>query len=348
MTDDSIPRSIALLLLIFGGALFASAETAFSYCNRIRMKTLADDGDRKAERVMKLLDRFDDSIIVILIGTNVLHVVASLIATLLAISLLPWNEGLASLVASIVLTILIFIFSETIPKTFAKDNADALAKFYALPLYILTILFKPLVLFFSLFTRLAKKIASLFSHNTEEEPTITEDEFADMVETVEEHGILEHEESEIIKSAIEFGDSLVSEAMVKLEKVTMIDINSSSDDVRNVILSCRYSRIPVYRGTPTNIIGILATRRCLWKIIHGQDFDINDSLIESYMTSPDTRLDSLFEDMCRTKSMMAVVIDSFGQSRGIITLEDILEEIVGEIYDEDDPEGAASGKEVRA
>lgn len=348
MPDDSIPRSIALLVLILAGGLFASCETAFSYCNRIRMKTLADDGDRKAARVIKLLDKFDDGIIVILIGTNIVHILASLIATLLAISLLPMNEGLASLVASVVLTILIFIFSETIPKTFAKDNADALAKIYALPLDVLTVILKPLVMFFSLFTHLAKWIASLFSTGAAEEPTITEDEFAGMVETVEEHGILEPEESEIIKSAIEFSDSLVTDVMVPLEKVTMIDINASSDDVRNVILSCRYSRIPLYRGSPQNIIGILQTRRCLWQIIHGQDFDINDSLTEPYMTAPDTRLDKLFEDMGRSKAMMAVVIDSFGQSRGIITLEDILEEIVGEIYDEDDPEGAASPKEVRA
>jgi len=339
MPEDSIPRSIALLLLILGGGFFASAETAFSYCNRIRMKTLAEDGDRKAHCVMKVLDRFDDTIIAVLIGNNVIHVVASLLATLLAIDLLPFSEGIASLIASVVLTILVFIFSETIPKTIAKDNADSMAKLYAFPVWIFSTVLIPLEIFFSFFTKLARVIVKLFSGVGTEEPSITEDEFTDMVETVEESGSLEPEESEIIKSAIEFRDMLTSDVMVPIEQVTMLDINAPYSEVYRVLSQSRFSRIPIYRGSIENVIGLVQVKKCLWRVIHDQSFRLEEMLTGTYVTTPEKPLVELFEDLARNKAMMAFVIDSFGKTKGIITLEDILEEIVGEIYDEDDPEG---------
>ncbi len=349
MPDDSIPRSIALFLLILSSGVFASMETAYAYANRLHMKTLADDGDRTAARVVRIWDRYDDAIVAVLIVINVLHVAASLIGTLLAVDLIPLPESAASAISVAVLTVLVFVFSEMLPKAIARDNADRLARFYSLPLLILIVLLKPLVLFFSLFTHLAKAVAKLFSGKSAEEPTITEDEFADMVETVEEHGNLEPEETEIIKSAIEFGDAVVSDVMVPLKNVTMLDVATDQKTLKDTLLNSRFSRIPLYRGDRENVVGILPIRTCLWALLHEKTVDPMAYASEPYMTTPDKRLDALFEDMGRTKSMMAVVIDSFGHSSGIITLEDILEEIVGEIYDEDDPETVpADRKEAEA
>ncbi|MBR5742384.1 MAG: HlyC/CorC family transporter [Clostridia bacterium] len=350
MSDDSIPRSIALILLILSSGVFASLETAYAYVNHLHMKTLADDGDRSAARVVRILGRYDDAIVAVLIMINVLHVAASLIATLLAVDLIPLPESAASAVAAVLLTVVVFIFAEMLPKAVAKDNADRLAKFYSLPLLVLLVLLTPLELFFSLFTRLAKAIMKLFSGKTAEEPTITEDEFADMVETVEEHGNLEPEETEIIKSAIEFGDAVVSDVMVPLKDVTMLDVATDQATLKETLLKSRFSRIPLYRGDRENVVGILPIRTCLWALLHEKTVDPLSCAAEPYMTAPDKRLDVLFEDMGRSKSMMAVVIDSFGHCSGIVTLEDILEEIVGEIYDEDDPETVppADRKEAEA
>jgi len=348
MPEDSIPRCIALLLLILGGGFFASAETAFSYCSRIRMKTLAEDGDRKARYVVKVLDRFDNTIIAVLIGNNVFHVVASLLATLLAIDLLPFTEGVSSVIASVVLTVLVFIFSETIPKTIAKDNADGLAKFYAFPVWLLSVVLTPLELFFSFFTKMAKVIVRFFSGNQAEEPSITEDEFTDMVETVEESGSLEPEESEIIKSAIEFRDMLTADVMVPIERATMLEINAPYEEVYQVLSQSRFSRIPIYRGSIDNVIGLVQVKKCLWQVIHDRSFSLENMMTGTYVTAPEKPLVELFEDLARNKAMMAFVIDSFGKTKGIITLEDILEEIVGEIYDEDDPEGDTPEKKEAA
>ena len=348
MPDDSIPRSIALILLILASGVFASMETAYAYANRLHMKTLADDGDRTAARVVRIWDRYDDAIVAVLIVINVLHVAASLIGTLLAVDLIPLPEGAASAISVLVLTIVVFIFSEMLPKAIAKDNADRFARIYSLPLLILIYLLKPLELFFSLFTLLAKAVARLFAGKTEEEPTITEDEFADRVETVEEHGNLEPEETEIIKSAIEFGDAVVSDVMVPLEDVTMLDVATDQETLKETVLDSRFSRIPLYHGERENVVGILQIRSVLWALLHEKTVDPAAYASEPYMTTPDKRLDVLFEDMGRTKSMMAVVIDPFGHCVGIITLEDILEEIVGEIYDEDDPETVPSADRKEA
>lgn len=332
--DDILPRSIWLIILIIAGGFFAGAETAFSYVNTVRVRMLADDKNRKAQRVVRIIDDFDMTIVTLLIVINIVHIVASVIATSLFIDI-TGSTAIGPVVATVIITLAIFIFSETIPKNFAKVNADAYSLAVALPIRALTVIFYPLAWLLTKFGELVKKIFRL----EDTEPSVTEDEFSAMIEDAEDDDIFEPEETEIIQSAIEFGDTKVSEIMTPKSDIVAISVKEDEDEIKRIMIEEKYSRFPVYRGSINNIVGVVRTSVALWKMIDDpEDFNLRETMVKPMFCDPDDEIAEVFERMCSRKTHLAIIRDEDNRTAGIITMEDILEEIVGEIYDEDDTE----------
>ena len=332
--DDILPRSIWLIVLIIAGGFFAGAETAFSYVNAVRMRMLADDKDRKAQRVVRIIDDFDMTIVTLLIVINILHIVASVIATSLFIDI-TGSTAIGPVVATVIITLAIFIFSETIPKNFAKVNADAYSLTVALPIRALTVVLYPFAWLLTKFGIIVKKIFRL----EDTEPSVTEDEFSAMIEDAEEDDIFEPEETEIIQSAIEFGDTKVSEIMTPKSDIVAISVKEDEEEIKRIMIEEKYSRFPVYRGSINNIVGVVRTSVALWKMIDDpDDFNLRETMVKPMFCNPDDEVTDVFERMCSRKTHLAIIRDEDNRTVGIVTMEDILEEIVGEIYDEDDTE----------
>lgn len=326
---DDIPRSILILLLILLGGCFAGSETALSYCNKLRMRKRAEDGDRRAERVVKTLDRFDKALSTILIGTNVCYVFASSFAAVLFVR---WMGTVGAVVSTAVLTLLIFFFAETIPKNVARTNADAYAAVCAPPLSVLMVILSPLTALFSGLGWVVKRLLP----EEEEQPSITEDEFTTIIDSIQEEGLMEPEETKLIKSAVEFSDRTAGEAMTPLRDMVAVSINEDAEAIRSLILKEKYSRIPVYAGSPDRIVGVLQARDFLWLSLNHETPDISALMKLPYNVPPEIPLNELFEGLGRRRTHMAIVTDARGSALGFVTMEDILEELVGEIYDEDD------------
>lgn len=331
--DDAIPRSICLFILIIAGGFFAGAETAFAYVNTVRMRMLAENS-RKAKRVVRIIDDFDMTIVTLLIVINVVHIAASAIATSLFIDL-TGSTAIGSVLATVIITLAIFIFSETIPKNFAKTNSDAFSLAVALPIRACTVLLYPVAW---LLTRSGELVKKLF-HLRDDEPSVTEDEFSAMVEDAGEDDIFEPEETEIIQAAIEFGDTRVGEIMTPKEDIAAISVKAEEDEIRRILVEEKYSRFPVFRGSINNIVGVVRAHQALWKMINKEEeFVLRENITKPMFCSPEDAVTEIFERMCNRKNHFAVVRDEDERTVGIITMEDILEEIVGEIYDEDDSE----------
>lgn len=334
------PRSILLLCLLLAGGFFAGTETALSYCNRIRMQVMADDGDKRAARVVWILDRFDRAVVTLLIVINVVYVTIASVATMLVVEAIG-NVG--SLVATIVTTLTVFLCCETIPKNIARANSDWYILRVSLPIRVIMIILKPVAMLLTGFAGVAKKAVN---RQADSVPTVTEDEFASIVEDAEEDGVIDSEESDIIKSAIEFGDIRACDVMTRREDVVAIPVDISNEELEKTLLDNKFSRFPVYEGDLDHIIGVLRSVRCLWRIQKDEYFNLRENLVRPYFVHPDMRISQVFEGMSGHRTHMAFVREN-GRILGVLSMEDILEEIVGEIYDEDDGERKTGGEEAK-
>lgn len=333
MDPDSIPRSIIIILiLLLVGAFFSGTETAYTNLNRIRLLAWADDGNKGARRALKILDKFDKTIITLLIGDNVAHVIMTALATVLAIYLA--GEITGPILATVIITLLVFIFAETLPKNIAKVRADEWACGVSGILQLLMWILTPVDWIFMGFSALMKK---LFKSN-DDGPTMTEDEFHTMVETIESEGGLEADESELIQSAVEFTDRTVREVMTPRVHMVGLNLEDSPEEQYQVILDEKYSRLPVYEGDLDHITGILNTKQYLHKKLQMPDSypDIRSLMAEPYYIEPGMNLHSLVNEMRRRQMHIAIIRDEWGGTEGMVTLEDLLEELVGDIWDEDE------------
>jgi Putative Mg2+ and Co2+ transporter CorB len=329
LPDDSIPRCILLVFIILLSGFFSGSETAYSYVNKIRMKRKAEEGSAGAIRAAYIIDNFDKSLTTLLIGTNLCHVFASVIATSLAVQI--WGS-VGPVIVTIALTVIIFFFAETIPKNIARANSDAIAIRVSLPVTILLYVLTPVTWFFIKLGNLVKR----YLLNKEPSPLLTEDEFQTMIDSIEEEGIIEHDEGELIKSAIEFSDISAKDIMIPVSGMVAIDLNESRESIRQKILTVKYSRIPVYSGKRDNIVGILHSKDFLQGMLRKKDQVLKNSITHPYFIKPEMKLDTLFEGLGRSRTHIAIVTGESGKALGIVTMEDILEVLFGEIYDEDE------------
>ena len=317
---------IGVLILLSG--FFSCIETAFSSANTIRLKALADNGSRRAKHALWVCDRFDRSLTAILIGNNVVNLLCSSLATILCLGLF---QSYGAAIATGATTLLVLTFGEVIPKCLGREMSDGIVLHTALILKVMTYILMPLILFFTGIKSLFMKLA----HIKKTSPSVTEDELKYIIESIEEEGILEEQESELVQSALEFDEKTAQEILTPRVDVTAIDIADDPEKIHELIIRERYSRIPVYEDGIDNIIGILHTRDYLEKYIDGKA-ELRSLLTPAHFIYKSLKLSDILNDFRLNKLHIAIVTDEYGGMLGIVTMEDLLEEIVGEIWDEDE------------
>ena len=318
----------ALVILVGLSAFFSASETAFSSLNQIRLKSRAEDGDSSAARVLAMAEQYDKLLSTILIGNNIVNIAAASIGTILFTQMLGAERG--ATVSTIVLTIIVLIFGEVTPKSLAKEMPEKVATAVSPFLVLLMALMTPLTWLFTQW----KKLLGHFVHSGEAD-TITEGELMTMVSEAENDGELTDRESELIRSAIEFDDVEVEEILTPRVDVVAVEDDIPLEELAQTFAESGYSRLPVYHGTIDNIIGV----------VHEKDFyiarlkkatKIDDLVVPTLYTTGSTQISQLLRTLREQHHHLAVVVDEYGGTEGIITLEDILEELVGEIWDEHD------------
>ena len=329
MDDGSrLPWILALLLLLCA-AYFAVTETAFASASRNKIKTAADRGDGKAKKALAVLDDFDRAISTLLICTNLVHIAAASIVTVAVTR--QWGLGAVS-ASTIVTTIVVFFAGEMLPKSVAKKYSERFAKACAGPLCFLMKLFAPLSALLTWIGRAAARLTK-----GDEPVSVTEEELYDIIEDMTEEGTLDEEQGELISSALQFGDVTVESILTPRVDLAAIDIDDSQEEILSLINSTNHSRLPVYEGSIDNIIGVLQIRRFIKAYLRqGSALDIRPLLDEVFFIHQSTNIDELLPVMSKRRLNVAVVTDNYGGTLGIVTVEDILEELVGEIWDEDD------------
>lgn len=320
---------IIVVCLVFS-AYFSATETAFTTLNKVRVKTKADDGNKRAKLVLKLANNYDKLLSTILIGNNIVNILASSMGTLLFIEWCNGNSDLASVLSTIVLTVLVLIFGEISPKSLAKEFPETFASFSAPIINALCIVLTPINFLFTMW----KKFLNLFFKN-KEDTTITDDELITMVDEAEHEGGINSQESELIKSAIEFNDLEVKDILIPRVDVVSIDIGSTEEEVAQVFLETHFSRLPVYRDTVDNVVGILHEKDFI-KQRAEPGFSLEKVIKPAVFVVATAKISDILRQLQKAKSHMAIVSGEFGDVVGIITMEDILEELVGEIWDEHD------------
>ncbi len=319
---------VALVILVGFSAFFSASETAFSSLNQIRLKSRAEDGDSSAARVLAMAEKYDKLLSTILIGNNIVNIAAASIGTILFTQMLGAERG--ATVSTIVLTIIVLIFGEVTPKSLAKEMPEKVATAVSPFLVLLMALMTPLTWLFTQW----KKLLGHFVHSGEAD-TITEGELMTMVSEAENDGELTDRESELIRSAIEFDDVEVEEILTPRVDVVAVEDDIPLEELAQTFAESGYSRLPVYHGTIDNIIGV----------VHEKDFyiarlkkatKIDDLVVPTLYTTGSTQISQLLRTLREQHHHLAVVVDEYGGTEGIITLEDILEELVGEIWDEHD------------
>lgn len=321
---------VVVLVCIILSGYFSATETAFTAINKIRLRAKAEDGDKGAKRVLKLADNYDRLLTTILIGNNIVNILASSLFTLLMIALIPKNEGLATTLSTVILTVVILIFGEITPKVLAKEFPEGFARFSAPFINVLAWLLIPFTFLFGLWKKLLLK---MFKHK--EDNAITDDELKILVEEAEHEGGINAQESDLIRSAIEFNDLEAKDILVPRVDVIAIDCQTPLTEVDKIFMETRYSRLPVYKDTVDNIIGILHEKDFIKQRLD-KNFSLEKASKPAIFVVSTTKISAVLQQLQKSKSHMAVVSGEFGDTVGIITMEDILEELVGEIWDEHD------------
>ena len=329
MDDGSRLPLICAVMLLVCAIFFALAETAFASTSRTRMRLAEDRGDMRAKEALYVLDNFDLAISAILIGTNITHLSVAALVTLAVTR--RW--GLSAVSGSTLATTgVVFFFGEMLPKSIAKKFSDKLALATASPLVFFMKLFSPVS---AVLTKIGQWAASQTPGDAEK--SVTEDELYDIIEDMTEEGSLNEEQGDLISSALQFGDVTVENVLTPRVDLVALDMHSSHEQILDCIKSCTHSRLPVYEGSIDNIIGVLQIRKYIkaW-LREGTALDIRPLLDDVCFVHQSTKIDELLPIMSKHKHNMAVVTDNFGGTLGIVTVEDILEELVGEIWDEED------------
>lgn len=325
-----ITTVLFLICLLCLSALFSASETALTAANKIRLKNQAEDGNKKARGALKLVSKYDDTLSALLITNNIVNILTASLTTVLFTALVG-ASGVG--IATAVTTVFVIIFGEVLPKTYANDNADALLKSVQGFLRILIVVLKPLIVILSVI-----KKSIIRKGDSPENPTVTEQELISIIDEIEDEGVLKEEEADLVQNAIEFNDIQAGEIITPRVDIVAIDKTMAERQILDLFLEYNYSRMPVYDGTIDNIIGFISQKDFSALIIRGDEYSI-EGVMKPCMYVPHTnKIIDVMKLMQKDKVHMVVVTDEYGGTMGIITLEDILEELVGEIWDEHDEE----------
>ncbi len=320
----------ALVILVLLSAFFSGTETAFTSFNKTRMKTLAQDGNKKAKAVMDVEERYEKFLSTMLVGNNIVNISASTISTLLFASFIKGNQSLAATVSTAVMTVIILVFGEISPKFLGKDFADSYTMRTVGIVRFLMVVLTPLTALFSLWRMLLSKV-----FKNDSTLSITEDEIMTMVEEAQSEGGIDEHEGDLIKSAIEFNDLEVEAILTPRVDIIAITLDMAMDEVAELFRSSGFSRLPVYRDTIDNIVGV----------VHEKDFNrlmydgkksFESAIHEVFCITEGMKISKLLREFQAAKTHMAIVVDEYGGTAGLVTMEDVLEGLVGEIWDEHD------------
>ncbi|MGI6028916.1 MAG: hemolysin family protein [Candidatus Heteroscillospira sp.] len=319
-----------LVVLIAMSGFFSASEMAFSSANRIRIENLMEAGDRRARAAFYITEHFDDALSAILIGNNLVNIASSSIATIVAI-LVAGEEYTA--VATAIITVLIIIFGETMPKILAKKNANRFSLSAAYIVRALTCVLRPVIV---VVVWLINLITRNMGEADEEDEDAAVEELQSIIETVEDEGVIDGDRSELLQAALDFSEISASEVMTARVDMLAIDIDDDPKEIFSVIEEAPYSRVPVYEDSVDNIIGVLYLNHYFKAMVDGGSADIRSIMIQPCYVYKTMKLPAVLGELKRRKTHMAVVTDEYGGSMGIITMEDVLEQLVGEIWDETD------------
>ncbi len=322
--DDPLIWLVIIFLVIFG-SFFSATETALAAANKIKLKVKADDGSLTAKLAVKYIEKFEKSVITTVIGSNIVSVFISSLVTLMFVRV--YGEGVGSIIATIVATIIFYLFCDTIPKSMARALPNQVALVTASILQIFMVIFYPIIKIFQGLDLLVKKI-----FKAPEEPELTDEDFSAYVEEAEETGVLDEEDSELIQSALEFAETAVKDVFTPLNKIIGINLSGlTTEQLHAQLLETTFSRLPVYEGTIDNIIGILHVRTYFKQLRHHPKMNVRDVISKPYIVSTTILVDDLFDGFRKYKTHIALVSNSKGRIVGMVTMEDVLEEIVGQI-----------------
>ena len=329
--QQGVGVQVVILVILLGlSAFFSSAETALTTVNKIRMRSLADDGNKRAKVVLKLTDNAGKMLSAILIGNNIVNLSASSLTTTIAIG---FGADIAVAIATGIITVLILIFGEIAPKTVATINSEKLSLVYAYPIQFIMVVLTPISFLINI---LARIILFILRVDPNAKPdAMTEDELRTIVEVSHESGVIEEEEREMINNVFDLGDAKAKDVMVPRVNVVFANVESSYEELIDIFREHKFTRLPVYEETTDNVIGTINMKDLLL-YNHKEDFHIREVLREAYFTYEHKVVSELLVEMREASYNIAIVLDEYGETAGLITLEDILEEIVGEIHDEYD------------
>lgn len=321
---------IGIVICICFSAFFSGSEIAFASANTLRLKTAADKGSKASAVALYICQFYDKALCTILIGNNLVNIASSSLATVIAMSLVG-DAG--AVYATGIMTVLILIFGEIVPKILAKDHCNSFILLTAAPLRFLMIITKPLVY---VITWAIDKISLLWGGDPEPEP-ITPDELMTIIETVEDEGVIDEERSELLQSAVEFGETTIEEILTPRVDLLTIDLSSTREEILKAMEESAFSRLPVYDEDVDSIIGIIYLNHAYRVLVSNPETAIRDLVTPAFFLHRSTRLPVALKALRERNLQMAVVLDDFGGNCGVVTLEDILEEIVGDMWDESDP-----------
>lgn len=326
---DSYRSTILFLIVLMAlSATFSASETALTAANKIRLKNQAEDGDKRAAGALKLAEKYDSTLSGLLISNNIVNTLSASLTTVVFTAIL--GEGGVG-AATAVITVLLVIFGEVLPKTFAANNAEKLIKITQKPLHILMLILTPFIKILDVFKNFLMK-------NNDETPTYTEQELISIVDEIEDEGVLEEDEADLVQSAIEFNDISASEILTPRVDICAIDKESTKDEILNLFMTHNYSRMPVYENSIDRIVGFINQKDFFAAVIKGIEAPIESLIKPCRYVPPKRKIIDVMHMLQKDKVHMAVVTDEYGGTRGIVTLEDILEQLVGDIWDEHDEE----------
>ncbi len=326
---------IGLIILIILSSFFSASETALMSISKIRVRHMVEENIKGANRVKELTDNPSSLLASILVGNNVVNIASSSLATVLAISLIG-SRGVA--ISTIIMTIVVLIFGEITPKTLASQNSEQISLRVANPIFIISKMLKPVVIITTTISKFFIKL--LGGKSDSNKPFITEDELKTMVDVSEEEGILKSEEKDMIHNVFQFGDLYAKDVMVQRVDIIALNIEENLDKIISVIKEEGFSRIPIYSNTIDNIVGILNVKDIIF-MEDTKGFSLKNYMREITYTYEFRKVTELFKDMNKNRQHMVVVLDEYGGTVGIVTIEDLIEEIVGDIsdeYDDEEPE----------
>ena len=329
---------IYIILLLMGSAFFSGSEIAYTSLNKLKLKKESENPKGVQKVVLYIYNHYDRALSTILIGNNLVNIAATSLATVIAVGLASSMEGkitddMASSIVTVVMTVLILIFGEITPKMVARRMNEKIARFAAYPLRILMIVLAPVVM---ITTGIVNMFSVLWKKDEDSDVTITEEEFENILDTVEDEGIIDENQTDLLQSALEFTDMDAADILTPRIDLVGFEINDDMDYILKTISETQFSRFPVYDRTIDHIVGVLYVKHLLKELMENENVELKDLILEPIYIPRSMKLHAIMNEFRTSQTHMAVVADEYGGTMGVVTMEDVLEQLVGEIWDEND------------